>query len=45
MIKTLHADTVKQLAEAINKRNITKNEILNIIKMEDQFVVFYEKEY
>lgn len=45
MIKTLHADTAKQLAESMNKRNITKNEVLNIIKMEDQFVVFYEKEY
>jgi len=42
MIKVLHADTAKLLAEAMNKKNITKNQIINIIKMEDQFVVFYE---
>lgn len=44
MVKVLHADTARLLADSINKRNITKDQIINIIKMEDQFVVFYETE-
>lgn len=43
MIKVLHANTAKLLAESLNQRFIKKNQIINIIKMEDQFVVFYEE--
>lgn len=45
MIKVLHADTSKRMVEALNKKGINKVQIINILKMDEQFVTFYEENY
>lgn len=43
MINVLYAITSRQLLEKINKKNIKKDKIINILNVNGQFLCFYEE--